>query len=256
MKWPEHLTIIRHGQSAYNALRQQKQVDNLYQDFLASFAKDPHGTKTVELALRVKDRFALKYSDYSTPLSEMGVAQAKATGARLSEIIQAPDVVYVSPYVRTEQTLDNIISGGFSLGQTRIISEDRIREQEHGLALLYSDWRVFHALHPQQRELYAMQGPYWYMYPQGESVSMVRDRVRLFFQTLVREHAGQRVLLVSHHLTKLSIRANLERWTPEQFIDVDENDKPLNCGVTHYECRADQGVDGRLVLKEYNVKLY
>lgn len=256
LKWPKHLAVIRHGQSAYNALRAQKNVDELYQEFLTSFNLNPHSDETIALARHVKSRFALTMSDYDTPLSEKGFAQANATGARLHEVIPTPDVVYISPYLRTRQTYEQIVAGGFSAGAARVIYEDRIREQEHGLSLLYSDWRVFHALHPEQHELHAMQGPYWYMYPQGESVSMVRDRLRLFFQTLVREHAGQNVLLISHHLTTLSIRANLERWTPEQFIDVDENAKPFNCGITHYECKEDQGTDGRLVLNEYNVKLY
>ena len=256
MKWPEHLGIMRHGQSAYNALRQQKEADDLYQTFLSSFEKDPHSPTTVTLARRVKDRFALTCSDYNTPLSEEGIAQARATGSRLHEVIPTVDVVFISPHLRTRQTYEHAVAGGFNVRGAKVIYEDRIREQEHGLSLLYSDWRVFHALHPEQRELHALQGPYWYMYPQGESVSMVRDRLRLFFQTLVREHAGQKVLLISHHLTKLSIRANLERWTPEQFIHVDENDKPVNCGITHYECMENQGSDGRLVLKEYNVKLY
>lgn len=256
MKWPRNLAIIRHGQSVYNALRQRKAEDELHQRFLAAFKHDPNSDKTRSLALQVKDRFALNCSDYETPLSGEGIAQACSTGVRLNKNLFVPDVVFVSPYLRTKQTFEYLCEGGFDIGEAKVVFDDRIREQEHGLSLLYSDWRVFHALHPDQRALYEMQGSYWYMYPQGESVSMVRDRIRLFFQMLVREHAGQNVLLVSHHLTKLSIMANLERWSPEKFIDVDENDKPVNCGITHYECNPDEGSDGRLVQKKYNLVLY
>jgi broad specificity phosphatase PhoE len=150
-----------------------------------------------------------------------------------------------------------MLEGGFDPGQAKIfLGEDRIREQEHGLSLLYSDWRVFQTFHPEQRELYELLGPYWYQYPQGESTSMVRDRVRLFTNMLVREYSGKVVYLVSHHLTKLCIRANYERLTPEQFIDLDNHQKPINGGVTIYKGNPEVGTDGKLELIEYNKKLY
>lgn len=74
--------------------------------------------------------------------------------------------------------------------------------------------------------------------------------------TVIREHAEENVLVVSHHLTLMSIRANLERWTPEQFIETDQNQKPINCGVTIYKGEPGQGKDGRLALEQYNQKLY
>ena len=257
MKWPSHLVIIRHGESAYNALRREKQADELYQRFIRAFESDHRSPETQQLAFLVKERFALGVSDYQTPCSEEGKLQGRRLGARINEKMPKPDVVFISPYLRTDQTFDWMMEGGFDTGSAKIVrGEDRIREQEHGLSLLYSDWRVFHALHPVQKELYDLLGPYWYQYPQGESVSMVRDRVRAFTNMIIREHVGEVVYLVSHHLTKLSIRANLERWTPEEFIRVDNEEKPINCGVTHYIGNSNSGSDGRLELKEYNLRLY
>jgi ribonuclease H / adenosylcobalamin/alpha-ribazole phosphatase len=257
MKWPSHLVIIRHGESAYNALRAEKARSDLYQAFLASFEADYRSSKTVELALEVRKQFALGCSDYATPLSVRGQEQACITGYRLAETgIPKPDVVFVSPYLRTNETFQGLVSGGWDTADARVVQEDRIREQEHGLSLLYSDWRVFHALHPEQAELHAQLGPYWYQYPQGESVSMVRDRVRSFMNTLVREHCGQVVYLVSHHLTKLSVRSLLERWPPEEFIRVDNEEKPVNCGITHYTGDHSSGSDGKLLLAEYNLQLW
>lgn len=256
MKWPKHLVIIRHGESAYNALRKQKQNDVLYQEFIAAFTRDYRSQETVELAIRVKHRFALDCSDYQTPISEEGMRQSQVTGGRVPDDIPPPDVVFVSPYLRTNQTLEGLIIGGLNINEAPVVQEDRIREQEHGLSLLYSDWRVFHALHPEQKELHDQQGPYWYQYPQGESVSNLRDRVRSFMNTLVREYSGQVVYLVSHHLTKLSIRSLLERWPPEEFIRVDNEEKPVNCGITHYRCDPALGDGGKLVLKDYNLQLW
>lgn len=256
MKWPESIMLIRHGQSEYNALRDKKAHDPFYQAFLKVYAKGP-SLELVHMARIIRDRFALNVSDYGTPLSELGHRQAHTTGAslRLAET-QVPDVILVSPYLRTRQTLDNLTAGWPELAACKTVVDDRIREQEHGLSLLYNDWRVFHALHPEQRELRKLMGPYWYTYPQGESISMVRDRSRSITDTLIREYAGKRVLLVTHHVTILSIRANYERLSPEQFIHLDENEKPVNCGVTLYRGDPAQGRNGKLALEYYNKKLY
>ncbi len=183
---------------------------------------------------------------------------AATTGFNLRDRFKfnPPHVVYVSPYFRTRNTFDCMRSEWSALGDSKIVQEDRIREQEHGLSLLYNDWRVFHVMHPEQKDFRELQGPYWYQYPQGESVSMVRDRIRSFLTTLVREDSGKRVMLVTHHLTLLSIRAILERLPPEQFVELDENHKPVNCGVTIYDGEPDKGSDGKLTLAIYNQKFY
>jgi broad specificity phosphatase PhoE len=79
--------------------------------------------------------------------------------------------------------------------------------------------------------------------------------ISLWVNTLIREYAGKRVLAVTHHLTILAIRAQLERLGPEEFIALDRNEKPINCGVTIYRGDPNQGEDGRLILAQYNQKL-
>lgn len=256
MKWPNTFTLIRHGQSEYNVLRAKKEVSPLYQEFKKSFEKDPRSETTRRLALRVQKVFALNTSDYDTRLTEEGMRQARETGKRLSTLIPVPDVVFVSPYLRTRKTFECIAEEWPMLTHTKIVYDDRIREQEHGLSLLYSDWRIFHVLHPEQGELYRMMGPYWYRYPQGESVSDTRDREREFAGMLIREYSGADVLAITHHLTILSTRANHERLTPEQFTHLDEHEKPVNCGVTIYKGNPKLGTKGRLMLIDYNKQLW
>jgi len=173
-----------------------------------------------------------------------------------SKLIHTPHVIFVSPYVRTVETLEYIKLGWPALKDAKIIPDDRIREQEHGLALLYNDRRVFHVFHPEQKELLNLQGPYWYRFPQGESVSQVRDRLRSFLATLIREYSNYRVMLITHHITILSIRATLERLSPQEFIRLDKEEKPLNCGLTIYMGNPWVGREGRLELQQYNKQLY
>ncbi len=256
MKWPASVTLIRHAQSAYNVLRETKDQDPEYRAFKAAFNRDYRSDETKLLAVKMRGKYALKTSDYETPITRLGERQASYTGHRLHEVIPLPDVILYSPYKRVRKTLKELCSGWRELAQVRSFAEDRIREQEHGLSLLYSDWRLFHTFHHEQKELHDLLGPYWYQYPQGESVSQVKDRSRDVTSMLIREYAGLHVMLITHHLTILSFRANLERLTPEEFMHLDEHEKPVNCGVTHYVGKPELGKDGKLVLDFYNKKLY
>lgn len=252
MKWPSRLIIVRHGQSEYNILRAKKEADPLYQQFKLAFEKNPRSEATIRLAKEVQAKFSLGTSDYGTLLTEEGRRQAMATGRELQKLICPPQVVFASPYLRTRDTFEGMASVWPELKEAKTVFDDRIREQEHGLSLLYNDRRVFETFHPEQKEYREMMGPYWYQYPQGESVSQVRDRIRLFLDMLIRENEGKDVLLITHHLTILSIRANLERLSPEEFLRLDKEEKPVNCGVSTYVGHPNEGANGKLLLGSYN----
>jgi broad specificity phosphatase PhoE len=256
MKWPTELVIVRHGESEYNILRDRKKTDARYQEFVREFEQDYQSPATIRLAHEIKDKYSLSEGDAATQLTENGILMSIETGKRLRGMIGIPHVIFVSPYHRTISTLNAIRTEWSELYDVKTVFEDRIREKEHGLSVVYNDWRVFQVLHPEQKLLHDVQGEYWYQHPQGESISQVRERIRSFLSTLGREYSGQRVMLVTHHLTLLAIRGILERLSPEGFIQLDSNDKPVNCGVTIYEGNPIAGKDGRLELKQYNVKLY
>ena len=254
MKWPASLTLVRHDVSTYNEIRGKRKDDPLYLQFLKT-RKEGSFEEIRRLALLVKEKFALKVGDADTPLADKEGRQAYQTGLALSSG-EVPDVIFVSPYKRALDTLKHITRGWPALEKVKVYEEERIREQEHGLALLYSDWRVFHALHPEQKELYEMEGPYWYRYPQGENVPDVRDRNRSWLTTLTRDFAGKHIFSVQHHLNILATRANLERLGAREFLHLDKHEKPINCGVTVYRGFPSQGANGRLVLESYNTKYY
>jgi broad specificity phosphatase PhoE len=256
MKWPTSITLLRHGESAYNILRRKKEKDPDYQLLKKAYAEDFRSSEAVRLATLVRNKWKLGVSDYETPLTEQGKKQAYVTGRQLPKTIDLPDVIMVSPYLRTRQTLAEVERGWPALKKVNRISDDRIREQEHGLSLLYNDWRVFHVFHPEQKFLYDLMKPYWYQYPQGESTSDVRKRCREEVSMLIREFFEKKVLLVTHHLTILSFMANIGHFSPEKFLEMDEKQKPLNCGVTHYVGVPGEGRDGRLKLDFYNRILY
>lgn len=259
MKWPNTLTALRHGESAYNILKQVKDTSQDYQEFREAFEdrqQDPQRTRKLAERIIKLGIFKLGTGNHDTAITEAGRQQARATGERLPELVGVPDVVLVSPYDRTLATLEGLAEGWPALRSVPTVEFERLREQEHGLAELYGDWRIFHTMHPEQDELYSLQGPYWYRYPQGENVPDVRERMRSTMNTVMREYIGQDVMMVTHHLSILALRAHLERLSAEDFIHLDNHEKPVNCGVTVYRGDPEQGTDGKLLLDLYNQRLY
>lgn len=259
-KWPSRLTLIRHAKSAYNDLKRIKLEDRTYQEFLDAYDADWESDLTRDLAMRCSQKWAMGVGDWNTQLAEGSELTAMATGQGLCKARngKVPDIVFVSPYHRTHGTLAALINGWPELGGCETYEDERIREQEHGLLLLYNDLRVLFALHPEQRKLYDLEGSYWYRYPQGENVPDVRQRNREFIAMLIREFSGADVLVVTHHLTILATRANLERLNSEEFQHLDREEKPINCGVTTYVGTPDVGRrgEGRIQLESYNVQLF
>ena len=105
MKWPQSLTLIRHGESAYNDLRRKKEKDPTYTLFKKSFDRWPHSDSTRKLAWEIKNQYSLGVGDYETPLTKEGHLQARKTGIELRKTVPLPDVILYSPYVRTQDTL-------------------------------------------------------------------------------------------------------------------------------------------------------
>ena len=260
MKWPSELTLIRHGQSAYNALRDEKEKDQDYLRFKNLYGRDAANNfnftpETIALAAELHKRYRPAVGDEKTPLTELGHKQSYKTGRALSATT-LPEVIFISPYLRTKQTLAGIIRGWPALASVRAIEDERIREREVGIREIYGDWRFMNVSYPDQGRLHQLRDLFRYAPPQGESMYDVQLRNRSFFQTLTREFCGKRVFIVSHGHTILGTRSLQERWTAEKFIEMARENTPQNCSITLYRCDQTHSEDGKLVLIEYNKILY
>ena len=259
MKWPKRLTLIRHGESEYNALKILKNQDPTYLEFRHAYenkSEDFERARLLAEAIYKNGQLILQKSDQETPLTKAGSEQALATGKKLSRTIEVPNIIFVSPYLRTYQTLHFLTKGWPELSRAKVVEEERIREQEHGLLLLFNDWRLFEIFYPEQEQLREQQGSYWYRYPQGENVPDVRERLRSWLSALTRDFKEKEILVITHHLSILALRANLERMNAKNFTQLDEEEKPINCGVTCYLGKENLETDGRLLLESYNQRLY
>lgn len=265
MKWPKSLLFVRHAESAYNTIAKSRKEDPDYQEFVRLYQEWSLVAGTQEpseelkhLAKIMADLYRVNASDQETPLNFMDGQQYSImkTGEYLRHHEVLPDVIFVSPYLRTRQTLEYLICGWPELSRVRVYEDERIREQSHGLSGLYNDHKIFFLHHPEQFLLYQLEGPYWYKWPQGENVPEVRSRLRSWLATVTREFAEQNVFVVSHHLTLLGLRANFERLTVEEFLRIDKEEKPVNLGVTKYVGDPTQGRDGRFLLDYYNSQFF
>lgn len=254
---PSSLIIVRHGESRYNELKKVRNISPLYRRFIEEYESDWRSLQTQTLALAVKREFYLNVSQHNTPIVEAGKEQARTTGANLKNEILLPEVVFVSPSPRTGLTFECMKEGWPELGEvSEVYFDERIREQEHGLITLFSDLKVFFALNPWQRELYDVDGDYFFKFPNGENVPAVNLRIGLWLDMLNKKFQGKRILVVGHHRSILSMRVLIEGLSPEEFVRLDNFEKPLNCGVTMYRKEPARGKSGRLVLQCYNKKLY
>ncbi len=204
MPMPDHLFLMRHGESEANVLLEQ-------------IAADPQNVER-------KD----DYHDSRIRLTEKGIAQAKAAGAWLRENgFDTFDRYQVSPYARTRET-----AGYLGLGGSWRI-DDRIREQNWGEYNLIGMDDIERDS-KRSRTLYSQS--YWYWHPRGgESLSSeVRARFTRVLDGLHRDPSSKKVLLVTHGAFMQMVRFEMERMTPEVWEDTWKQWSIDNCQILHY----------------------
>ncbi len=210
--WPKRLWLVRHGQSQGNVARD---------------AADQAGHPVIDLDLR----------DVDVPLSDLGHAQAEATGrwfATLPED-QKPEVLLASPYIRAKQTAEAIcLAGGLAGGAKPTVLDERLREREFG---------VFDGLtsvgikqrYPDEAAHRAKMGKFYHRAPGGESWADVILRLRSALNTINLHYADKRVIVVAHQVVVLCLRYILEELTEEQILAIDRQAEILNCGIAAFD---------------------
>lgn len=219
---PERLWLVRHGESEGN---------------LADEAAQRAGHGVIDLAHR----------DMDVPLSERGRRQATALGRWWADQPpdERPEVVLTSPYARAAGTARLMVdAAGW---QTPLRRDERLRERELGLLDGLTAAGIRERF-PEEVERRRHVGKFYYRPPGGESWCDVALRVRAVLDTVARDHAGQRVLLVTHQAVVMVFRYVLEDLDEKQLLSIDAEHRIANCARTGY---AGDG-DGRLRLEIFN----
>jgi broad specificity phosphatase PhoE len=206
--WPARLCLVRHGESAGNVARDYAEANGL-------------------------ERIALSHRDVDVPLSETGQGQAEALGRWMAALPEQErfDVVWVSPYVRAQQTAGlALAAGGLDLP---VIVDERLREREFGV-LDGLTRKGITALWPQESERRAAIGKFYHRPPGGESWSDAALRVRSVVADIRRDWAGRRVMVIAHQVVVLLFRYVVEGMTEAEILAVDAEGDVANCAWTTY----------------------
>ncbi len=173
-----------------------------------------------------------RLADSKVELTERGRQQAIEAGKKLQSMIGNESMyVYMSPYLRSKQTWENI-KKAFSSSQILTERQDpRLREQEFGN--IADPQKRPHKLEEQKRF-----GEFFYRFSCGESGADVYDRASLFLDTLFREMDNghhdptQNIVVVSHGLFMRLFLMRYFRWTVEDLESFRQFENCEICTLT------------------------
>ncbi len=171
--------------------------------------------------------------DHALPLTARGEREALAAGPEIARLLDGErPAVYVSPYLRTRETLRLL---DIEAACERLLPEPRLREQDWGNLQDPADQKIQKA---RRNEF----GHFFYRLPFGESGADVDDRVAAFLSDLrLRdERHPETVLIVSHGLTVRLLCRRLFGWSIELFESLS------NPGTCEYRVLEEQ--DGKWAL--------
>jgi NAD+ kinase len=213
MTMPLDLVLVRHGESEGNlAFGRERDGD--------------HSLFTPEFLGRHSSRWRL---------TRRGAEQAEVAGRWLRANVAATfDRYIVSEYLRAMETAAHLAFPGARWGL-----EFYLRERDWGVFDLMS-WEERRARYSEELARRELDTFFWTP-PQGESLAAVCLRVDRILDTLHRECADRRVLLVCHGEVMWAFRVRLERMSQETYRGLDRTRDPkvklYNCQVLHYTRR-------------------
>jgi broad specificity phosphatase PhoE len=227
-KWPQEIWLVRHGQSAGNVARD---------------AAEAAAGLRVDIAER----------DVDVPLSELGVRQAQALAGWFAAMppSERPSVVLHSPYVRAAQTAEIVMDRLERTDLLAVRADERLREKEFGILDRLTVLGIadkYPELHEQRQHV----GKFYFRPPGGESWCDVILRLRSVLDTLTRDYARERVLIVGHQVIVNCFRYLLERMDEAAILEQDRAGDVPNCSVTSYGFDPASGKRGKLVPRLVN----
>lgn len=210
MGMPNHLVLVRHGESEGNIAVSQSKKGN-HSAYEGDF----------------KNRHSSQWR-----LSPKGEVQAQKTGDWIKKQMRLKfDRFYTSEYVRAMET-----AALLDLDDASWYTEFYLRERSWGeldrLSVKDRDEKYGPSMKDRKID------PFYWTPPNGESLAELCIRIDRVINTLHRECDGKNVIIVCHGEVMWAFRVRLERMQQEQFRLLDESKNPIhrihNCQVIHY----------------------
>jgi 2,3-bisphosphoglycerate-dependent phosphoglycerate mutase len=234
-----------------------------------------HGESTANVAAERAeatgaDVIEVDHRDADVPLSPLGEDQSRALGTELADrgVDDVPVVLWVSPYLRAQQTIRLALAeGGLREPPARI--DERLRDRELGVLDRLTRTGVRN-LHPDEEQRRQWLGKYYHRPAGGESWVDVVLRLRSLLADVDRLEGPERLLVAAHDavvmltvavcldldehaltdfaathtvanasLTRLRRPALGEPWTLEEFSAVEHLAEDDEAEVTEHSGRKD-----------------
>jgi phosphoserine phosphatase len=164
---------------------------------------------------------------HNPPLARIGLRQAEATRDFLAG--HKIDHCYSSPLLRAVQTA-SVIGAPHGLTPTPL---DALTECDVG-RWEGMDWQTIRYLDAESY-MHFMNDPATHGYPGGETFADVYHRAAPALDQLLRQHRGDGILVVGHHVVNRTYLASLMGLGPDQARQVTLD----NCGISVVVCEGD-----------------
>ena len=163
---------------------------------------------------------------FDSPLTEMGVVQAKSVSRYLSGVLlNQPLRIYTSPLERASETA-SIIAEELQYPKEKIIIEQRLNDFNLGVIAGTYGWQKVAEMYPDLARM-RLQDPLRFHPPGGECGADFEARLRSFLDDL--QDDGITKLLVSHGIVNKFIRGIRRNLKGEEIIALGESQDTIYC---------------------------
>ena len=163
---------------------------------------------------------------FDSPLTEMGVVQAKSVSRYLSGVLlNHPLKIYTSPLERASETA-SIIAEELQYPKEKIIIEQRLNDFNLGVIAGTYGWEKVAEMYPDLARM-RLQDPLRFHPPGGECGADFEARLRSFLDDL--QDDGITNLLVSHGIVNKFIRGIRRNLKGEEIIALEESQDTIYC---------------------------
>ena len=163
---------------------------------------------------------------FDSPLTEMGVVQAKSVSRYLSGVLlKEPLRIYTSPLERASETA-SIIAEELQYPKEKIIIEQRLNDFNLGVIAGTYGWQKVAEMYPDLARM-RLQDPLRFHPPGGECGADFEARLRSFLDEM--QDDGITKLLVSHGIVNKFIRGIRRNLKGEEIIALGESQDTIYC---------------------------
>lgn len=249
----QEIYVVRHGNSISDASRNRQFPFGLKKVVRAirSAVSSEAALKVVALADRIRgEKVPYTMPDPEIPLTKLGHLQAMRTGEEMARRKIFPDLVFCSPYKRTRETAQDILSGIYRYSKASLFHRlsflDVLVSRRSGAAANYPR-PYLSVLFPEEDARYKNSNRIEFRPPGGESIRDIFEKRLPPFRAILERVSFSTLLIIGHAYINTCTRSLLT-GEPLETVPIGGP----NLGVYRFERKPgdilwqlDPALDGR-----------